>query len=36
MNPQNYSVISFPFLNLEVNPSRYLAIGNLSCITMAW
>ena len=29
MNPQYYSVISFPFLNLEVNPSRYLAIGNL-------
>ena len=29
MNPLNYSVISFPFLNLEVNPGRYLEIGSL-------
>ena len=27
MNPQNFSVISFPFLNLEVNPPRVLSLG---------
>jgi len=30
MNPNNYSVISFPFLGLEVNPGRGLDIGPLS------
>ena len=30
MNPANYSTISFPFLNLEVNPSRFLSIGSLT------
>ena len=29
MNPQNFSVISFPFLNLEVNPPRVLSLGPL-------
>ena len=29
MNPANYSVISFPFLGLEVNPPRYFSIGSL-------
>ena len=27
MNPANYSVISFPFLGLEVNPGRSFSIG---------
>ncbi len=30
MNPSNYSTISFPFLGLELNPGRELAIGPLS------
>lgn len=30
MNPANYSVISFPFLGLEVNPPRTLSIGPLT------
>ena len=30
MNPANYSVISFPFLGLEVNPPRTLTIGPLT------
>ncbi len=30
MNPSNYSFISFPFLGVEVNPPRTLAIGPLS------
>jgi len=30
MNPANYSTISFPFLGLEVNPSRTFSIGPLS------
>lgn len=29
MNPANYSVISFPFLGLEMNPPRYFSIGSL-------
>ena len=29
MNPANYSVISFPFLGLEVNPGRSFALGPL-------
>ena len=29
MNPANYSVISFPFLGVEVNPPRYFSIGSL-------
>ncbi len=29
MNPSNYSVISFPFLGLEVNPDRILQLGPL-------
>ena len=29
MNPQNFSVISFPFLSLEVNPPRVLSLGPL-------
>ena len=27
MNPANYSIISFPFLGLEVNPPRTLSVG---------
>ena len=27
MNPSNYSFISFPFLGIEVNPSRTLSLG---------
>ena len=30
MNPANYSSISFPFLGLEVNPGRSVALGPLS------
>ena len=30
MNPSNYSAISFPFLGLEVNPPRVLALGPLN------
>ena len=30
MNPSNYSIISFPFLGLEVNPPRTLSIGPLT------
>ena len=30
MNPSNYSSISFPFLGLEVNPPRVLALGPLN------
>lgn len=30
MNPANYSVISFPFLGLEVNPPRVLTLGPLT------
>ena len=30
MNPSNYSVISFPFLNLEVNPGRTISLGPLT------
>lgn len=30
MNPANYSTISFPFLNLEINPGRVLEIGPLT------
>ena len=30
MNPQNFSVISFPFLKLEINPPRVLSLGPLS------
>lgn len=29
MNPANYSIISFPFLGLEINPPRYFSIGSL-------
>lgn len=29
MNPANYSVISFPFLGLEVNPGRTFSLGPL-------
>ena len=29
MNPADYSVISFPFLGLEVNPPRSFSIGSL-------
>ena len=27
MNPRNFSIISFPFLGLELNPPRTFAIG---------
>ena len=30
MNPANFSVISFPFLGLEVNPPRVLSLGPLT------
>jgi len=30
MNPSNYSVISFPFLGVEVNPPRTLSLGPLT------
>lgn len=30
MNPANYSVISFPFLNLELNPPRTFQLGPLT------
>ena len=30
MNPSNYSMISFPFLGIEVNPPRTLSIGPLT------
>ena len=30
MNPANYSLISFPFLGLEVNPPRVLTLGPLT------
>ena len=30
MNPSNYSIISFPFLGIEVNPPRTLSIGPLT------
>ena len=30
MNPANYSVISFPFLGLEINPPRILSLGPLT------
>ena len=30
MNPSNFSAISFPFLGLEVNPSRTLSVGPLT------
>ena len=30
MNPSNYSVISFPFLGIKVNPPRSLSIGPLN------
>ena len=30
MNPKNFSVISFPFLGLEVNPPRTIALGPLN------
>ena len=30
MNPANYSVISFPFLGLEINPPRVLSLGSLT------
>ena len=30
MNPSNYSVISFPFLGLEVNPGRAFSLGPLT------
>ena len=29
MNPADYSVISFPFLGLEVNPPRSISVGSL-------
>ena len=29
MNPSDYSIISFPFLGLEVNPPRSIPIGPL-------
>ena len=30
MNPRNFSIISFPFLGLEVNPPRVLSLGPLN------
>ena len=30
MNPRNFSIISFPFLDLEVNPPRGLSLGPLN------
>ncbi len=30
MNPSNYSVISFPFLGLELNPGREFSLGSLT------
>ena len=29
MNPSDYSLISFPFLGLEMNPPRSIPIGPL-------